>query len=89
MKHHRLLATAALALLVACGLPLAALAQGATPGEIPVDSWPHKVTAGGDTLTVYEPQVESWQGNVLRCPSRPSASSTTPRALRSIRPRGW
>ena len=48
-------------------LPLAVRAQAAPgPGQIPVDSWPHTVAAGGDTLTVYEPQVESWQGNVLR-----------------------
>ena len=66
MERQRLISSAALALFVACGPQSAALAQSATPGEIPVDSWPRMVTAGGDKLTVYEPQVESWQGNVLR-----------------------
>ena len=66
MDRQRLISSAALALFVACGPQSAALAQSATPGEIPVDSWPRMVAAGGDKLTVYEPQVESWQGNVLR-----------------------
>src|SRR5262245_20858513 len=66
MNHHRLFPSAALALLLACGQQGTVLAQTAGPGQIPVDSWPHVVKAGGDTLTVYEPQVESWQGNLLR-----------------------
>ena len=66
MNRPRFFSSAAFAVFVACGPQTAALAQSATPGEIPVDSWPHTVSAGGDKLTVYEPQVESWQGNVLR-----------------------
>jgi hypothetical protein len=61
--------SALLALAVACGLQPAARAQSPAPGQIPVDSWPHAVMAGGDKLTVYEPQVESWQGNTLRARS--------------------
>jgi len=79
LERHRWFASAALALFVACGLPLATLAQSTTPGQIPVDAWPHVVKAGGDTLTVYEPQVESWQGNVLRARGISSRSTTTPR----------
>ena len=100
MDHRRLFSSAALALLVACGLEHAARAQGSPPGEIPVDSWPRTVNAGSDKLTVYEPQVESWQGNVLRaraaiggetpaCPSRRTASSTTPLAPTWTRRPGW
>ena len=66
MDHHRLLVNVVLAFAVAFGLQPVARAQGASAGEIPVDSWPHTVMAGADKLTVYEPQVESWQGNVLR-----------------------
>ena len=67
VDHRRLFSRAALALLLACGPPPpGAHAQGAPAGEIPVDSWPRTVTAGGDKLTIYEPQVESWQGNLLR-----------------------
>ena len=66
VNHRRLFSSAALALLIACGPNPAARAQTSSPGQIPVDSWPHTVAAGADKLTVYEPQVESWQGNVLR-----------------------
>ena len=66
MDHRRLFSSAALALFIACGPDPVARAQGSSPGEIPVDSWPRTVNAGSDKLTVYEPQVESWQGNVLR-----------------------
>jgi hypothetical protein len=66
MKQRRFLSGAALAVCLACGLQPAVRAQGTTPGQIPVDSWPHTVMAGADKLTVYEPQVESWQGNTLR-----------------------
>jgi hypothetical protein len=56
-----------LTLLIALALPPTVRAQGApSPGQIPVDEWPRIVKLGGDTLTIYEPQVESWQGNVLR-----------------------
>jgi len=67
MDSRKILTSVALTLLLALALPRAALAQGAaSPGEIPVDSWPRTVTSGGDTLTIYEPQVESWQGNVMQ-----------------------
>ena len=66
MNHRRLFSSAALALLVVCGLQHAVRAQSPTPGEIPVDSWPRTVNEGSDKLTIYEPQIESWQGNTLR-----------------------
>jgi len=69
MKQRRFLTGAALAVCLACGLQPAVRAQSPGPGQIPVDSWPHAVMAGADRLTVYEPQVESWQGNALRARS--------------------
>jgi hypothetical protein len=66
MRQHRFLAGAALAVCLVWGLQPAVRAQSPAPGQIPVDSWPRTLTAGGDKLTVYEPQVESWEGNVLR-----------------------
>ena len=57
MDHRRLISSAAFALFVVCGVQPAVRAQSATPGEIPVDSWPRTVTAGSDKLTIYEPQV--------------------------------
>jgi uncharacterized protein (TIGR03000 family) len=41
-------------------------AQGAAgeadPGDAP---WPRKVESGGDTITIYQPQVEKWERNLL------------------------
>jgi hypothetical protein len=48
MDHRRLISSAAFALFVVCGVQPAVRAQSATAGEIPVDSWPHTVSAGGD-----------------------------------------
>ncbi|HEX5004736.1 MAG TPA: hypothetical protein VFV65_05430 [Gemmatimonadales bacterium] len=48
------LATAALAV-----LPLAAQAP-ADPG------WPRQFVQSGDSITIYQPQVDSWQDNVIR-----------------------
>src|SRR5512144_341689 len=67
MTRYRVLTSIAFTLLLVAALPQAAFAQSTPgPGQIPVDEWPRIVKSGGDTLTVYEPQVESWQGNVLR-----------------------
>lgn len=34
-----------------------------TPTDI---GWPRQIQSGGGTITVYQPQVESWDGNVLK-----------------------
>src|SRR5215831_1040718 len=50
-------------------------ATGASPGATPTDAaaqpvvdeeWPHEVSSGGDRVTVYQPQVDTWDGAVLR-----------------------
>jgi hypothetical protein len=50
-------------------------AAAATPGapgtgvapEPPVDErWPREVSSGGDHVTVYQPQVDAWDGFLLR-----------------------
>ena len=64
MSSSRFIAVAVFAVHLMCAVPTTALAQGT--GQIPVDAWPRIVSSGGDKLTIYEPQVESWQGNVLR-----------------------
>lgn len=40
-------------------------APAANPFTLPPDPWPRQVEMGGQTLTVYQPQVESWSGNQL------------------------
>jgi hypothetical protein len=53
------------------GTKLAAL-HAATAAETPEDeqppssdTWPRKVTIDGATVTIYQPQVEKWDGNRL------------------------
>jgi hypothetical protein len=45
-----------------------ALAQGtgtSKGSQVPTDPWPRPITLGKATGLVYQPQVNSWQGNVL------------------------
>ncbi|MGE5152934.1 MAG: LysM peptidoglycan-binding domain-containing protein [Bdellovibrio bacteriovorus] len=35
------------------------------PFTLPPDPWPRKIQVGDQTLTVYQPQVESWSGNQI------------------------
>ncbi len=34
--------------------------------QVPVDGWPKQAEANGYTFTIYQPQVDSWQGNELK-----------------------
>lgn len=50
--------------------PAADQTQAAAPAStaapsLPPDPWPRQVQVGGQTLTVYQPQVEGWSGNQL------------------------
>ncbi len=61
---------AGLALAVVCALAWAgaALAQGggtSRGGRLPADPWPREVKLGDATALVYQPQVNSWEGNTL------------------------
>ena len=51
-------------------LPASAQQQGAgasASAQAPPDiGWPRQVKDGGNTITVYQPQVESWDGNLLK-----------------------
>lgn len=48
-------------------------AATAAPTDI---GWPRQVKASGSTITVYQPQVDSWDGNVLK--ERAAVSVATP-----------
>lgn len=59
----------ALFLVLAVALPAHAQQGGGTPpsASAPTDiGWPRQVKGGGATITVYQPQVDSWDGNVLK-----------------------
>ena len=43
--------------------PSAGAAKAAEPVDEP---WPRKATRGDETITMYQPQMESWEGNELR-----------------------
>ena len=64
MMSKRVLATAlaVMGLLIATG---GACAQGAGAPVAVADIWPRAFTLPNATLLVYQPQVESWDGNVL------------------------
>ena len=53
-------AFAALVVFAALGLPDAAQGAG-----VPADPWPRQFKSGNATILVYQPQVESWTGNVM------------------------
>ncbi len=50
------------ALIVCAALGFPGAARGAAP---PADPWPRQFKSGGVTILVYQPQVESWTGNML------------------------
>ena len=59
----------ALFLVIALAAPAHAQQGGGTPpsASAPTDiGWPRQVKGGGATITVYQPQVDSWDGNVLK-----------------------
>jgi hypothetical protein len=62
-------------------LPAAAQQQGGG-SQAPTDiGWPRQIQSDGNTITVYQPQVESWDGNVLKeraAVSVSTAASPTP-----------
>ena len=35
---------------------------GAAPQAVVDDHWPREVSSGGDHVTMYQPQVDSWDG---------------------------
>jgi hypothetical protein len=59
-------AISALRRFVASGAVALALAAGFVAGEVPVDEetpWPRVRTTNGHTITLHQPQVESWTSN--------------------------
>ena len=49
-------------------VPALAQPRAAAPpaASVPADPWPRQFKVTNATLVVYQPQVESWEGNTLR-----------------------
>ena len=65
MQSHRMFMAVAftiIGLLIGVGTALAQGASGATPVA---DVWPREFKLTNATLLVYQPQVDSWDGNLL------------------------
>lgn len=74
MRLHRLGST----LLMLCLLLFAGAsqAQTQTPAktEPPAPPWPQVITNGTSTLTIYQPQLDSWDGYTLQARSAVAAA---------------
>jgi hypothetical protein len=72
MANVRSALVAVLTISLTCSLAWAqpAPAQKTAPAPqsatIPADPWPREVKVSNATLLVYQPQVESWEGNTLK-----------------------
>lgn len=49
------------------------------PGPPPDGAWPKNVSAGVWNITVYQPQVESWDGSLIHCRVALSVAAADPR----------
>jgi hypothetical protein len=65
MNSRRILAVVAFAILGALAWAGAAGAQGAGAATPVSDQWPREFKLSNATLLVYQPQVNSWEGNLL------------------------
>lgn len=68
-RRCRVLGQVLVLLVALCGaLPAVAQQQGggASARAVTDIGWPRQVKAGGSTITVYQPQVDSWDGNLLK-----------------------
>jgi hypothetical protein len=56
----------ALVTLVVLGIQISGVAYGQTTVTAGADPWPRQMHITGGTMTVYEPQVDSWDGGFLK-----------------------
>ena len=49
--------------------------EGKDNGVLPDGGWPQVVQSGGDTITIYQPQIESWKDNLLKARSAVSVAT--------------
>src|SRR5215469_8018030 len=64
LRPLQAVAVAVMLLIASAGLT--ALAQNGTPTGQNPDPWPRQVHIDGATMTVYQPQVDSWDGGFLK-----------------------
>jgi hypothetical protein len=65
MNSKKILAIMVVAVISAIGWPHALLAQGASGTATPADPWPRELKLSNADVVVYQPQINSWEGNKL------------------------
>ena len=63
MTNRKILVAIAFVVLGAMALTSPAWAQG--NGAQPADPWPRQFKLNNDTALVYQPQIDSWENNML------------------------
>ncbi len=71
MTHCRIILAIAIAAVSAfsgCSStpPTVPIAPAAAPSTVDLDPWPREIQTKTELLRIYSPQVESWQGNLLK-----------------------
>ena len=65
--------------------PKPQVAAGATRAKQRVDeAWPRKVARGDETFSMYQPQLEVWNGDELRAYAALAVMSTTNKTTKSL-----
>lgn len=65
MSKRKLCAIILLAVITVLGYTHALLAQNAPAAPTPADPWPRELKLSNATVVVYQPQINSWEGNLL------------------------
>lgn len=65
MSYKKILAIIAFVAIGALAWSPAAFAQSATGTPTPADPWPRELKLNNGTVLVYQPQINSWEGNKL------------------------
>ena len=65
MSSKKILAIIAFITIGALAWSSAAFAQSATGTPTPADPWPRELKFSNATVVVYQPQINSWEGNRL------------------------
>src|ERR1700682_2822802 len=86
MKIFQCLAVASLVVLTACastdrleppgGLPAAASTDAGALSTDTDNGWPRTVASGTDQITIYQPQIESWEANRLQARAAVAVQTT-------------
>ena len=62
--------------------PKSPVSRGGTGPERVDEAWPRKATRGEETISMYEPQLEAWEGEDLRAYAALALASKTDKATK-------